>query len=398
MILMAMDRASVRQFDKDGRLHVTVTNISKATVNPYRGGEIPGWEALGLDADRVYMLLRHPDELAEAASTFNNLPVLNCHVPVSAGDHQPDCVVGSTGTDGVFTDPYLQNSAVVWAQDSIDLINSDEQRQWSCGYYYDADMTPGNYRGLQYDGIMRNIVGNHVALVAEGRAGPDVVVGDASMLKSRKALMLSGAIAALIRPRLAADAKIDFTSELAGVTAATLPANRDKIAARVLQLVEGKLAADSALTLADVLVAFDAVADLADKAEDEDDEDDDKAKDADIDAEDEDDDAPKPGGMDAATIRADTIAEMNAIHAAARAVEPFVGALDVMPATAAAVYKLALDAAGVDLAGVHTSAYGALVKLLPAPSTTVAPVLAADASTLSDFRARFPGAATLRRS
>ena len=39
-------------------------------------------------------------------------------------------------------------------------------------------MTPGDYQGEPYDGLMRDIVGNHVALVREGRAGADVVVGD----------------------------------------------------------------------------------------------------------------------------------------------------------------------------------------------------------------------------
>lgn len=39
-ILFALDRDTVRTIDADGRLHVAVTNISKATVNPYRGKEI----------------------------------------------------------------------------------------------------------------------------------------------------------------------------------------------------------------------------------------------------------------------------------------------------------------------------------------------------------------------
>ncbi|MFY3690853.1 DUF2213 domain-containing protein, partial [Achromobacter xylosoxidans] len=45
---LAFDRATVRRIDVDGRMHVEISNISKATVNPYRGSEIPDWEALGL--------------------------------------------------------------------------------------------------------------------------------------------------------------------------------------------------------------------------------------------------------------------------------------------------------------------------------------------------------------
>jgi hypothetical protein len=44
-------------------------------------------------------------------------------------------------------------------------------------------MTPGTYGGIKYDGVMRDIVGNHVALVEEGRAGADVHVGDAALPK-----------------------------------------------------------------------------------------------------------------------------------------------------------------------------------------------------------------------
>jgi hypothetical protein len=128
---LAFDRASVRTYDRDGRLHVEITNISKAAVNPYIGREIPDWKALGLDPDRVYKLLRDPDELAKAAPTFNNIPVLSRHKAVTADDHQPDLVIGSTGTDAAFEAPYLRNSLVLWARDAIDDVES-EVKEKSC--------------------------------------------------------------------------------------------------------------------------------------------------------------------------------------------------------------------------------------------------------------------------
>lgn len=176
--VLAFDRATVRTVDQDGRLHVEITNISKANICPYKGSEIPGADELGLEADRVYYLLRDPQELAKAAPTFNNLPLLSEHIPVSAEDPQKDVVVGSTGTDAVFVAPYLRNSLVVWDKEAIDGVESKEQQEISCAYHYVADMTPGVFDGKSYDGVMRNIRGNHVALVAAGRAGPDVVVGD----------------------------------------------------------------------------------------------------------------------------------------------------------------------------------------------------------------------------
>ncbi len=177
---IALDRASpVRDYDRDGRLHVRVANISKANICAYLGREIPEAERFGLDPNRTYQLLRHPQELETAAPTFNNLPLLSRHVPVSAENHAPELVVGSTGTDATFEAPYLKNSLVIWAADAIAAIDSGEQRQLSAAYHYRADMTPGTYEGTHYDGVMRDIVGNHVAIVSLGRSGSDVVIGDA---------------------------------------------------------------------------------------------------------------------------------------------------------------------------------------------------------------------------
>lgn len=202
--MMAFDRQSARSIDADGRLHVSKTNISKAVVNPYYGREIPGWQQLGLDGDKVYRLYRDPDELAKGASTFNNLPILNKHIPVTVDAPQKDNVVGSIGSDVVFDAPYLQASLCIWDAAAIAGVESEKQCELSCGYRYDPDMTPGTTSGGEaYDGVMRNIRGNHLALVEVGRAGPDVVVADSSpfhkpketpamkMTKLGKALALS---------------------------------------------------------------------------------------------------------------------------------------------------------------------------------------------------------------
>lgn len=253
---LALDRASVRRIDDDGRLHVEITNISKANICPYNGSEIPGCEALGLDPNRVYHLLRDPAELAKAAPTFNNIPLLSEHVPVNAVDHHPELVIGSTGTDAVFQEPYLRNSLVAWAKQAIDDIESEKKKELSSAYRYDADMTPGTYQGEHYDGVMRNIVGNHVAIVSEGRAGPDVVVGDSKLedrtmskknLLSSTAMVAKGALLAYLPPKLAADKKIDLTPILSAVNAKNWKASKAKIATDIKTGANGKLAKDATL-------------------------------------------------------------------------------------------------------------------------------------------------------
>lgn len=270
--IFAFDRGSVRDFDADGRMHVRTANVSKATVNPYLGSEIPDYEELGLNPNRIYKLLRHPEELAKAAATFNNLPLLDDHVAVNAQDHQPDRVVGSLGTHATYEHPFLKNNLVVWAKHAIDGIESDEQRELSSSYRYRADMTPGEYEGEHYDGVMRDIVGNHVALVKKGRAGSDVVVGDSQLQESntmktkltRSGLFAMSAIAAATTPLLAKDAALDLsviTSKF--VPGKSLKDQRDVIVAGLKTLKLAKDAnLDGVIGLLDKLDAKSVDADL----------------------------------------------------------------------------------------------------------------------------------------
>ena len=93
---IAMDRASVRTIDADGRMHIAMSHISKANVCVYYGYEIPNSEKLGLDAGKMYKLLRDPEELKKAAPTFNRIPILDDHVPVYAKAPQKDSIVGTS--------------------------------------------------------------------------------------------------------------------------------------------------------------------------------------------------------------------------------------------------------------------------------------------------------------
>lgn len=265
---IALDRASVRRIDQDGHLHVERTPISKANVCPYLGREIPKFEELGLDPERTYQLYRHPDELTRGAASFSGKPVMMVHKPVSAAEHPRELTVGSVGDDVAFEAPYLMAPLHVHDGEAIGLIQSDQQKQLSSAYRYRADMTPGQTpQGEPYDGVMRDIVANHVAIVKEGRAGPDVVVGDSKetltmskIVLTRKAALLQGALTAYLMPKLATDAKIDIGPLLVGVTSKNFATKRPGISAGLTKLTAGKLAADAKLDGLDkFLLAFDAV-------------------------------------------------------------------------------------------------------------------------------------------
>ena len=54
----------------------------------------------------------------------------------------------------------------------------EEKRELSLGYSCVYEWTPGVFEGQPYDAIQRKLRGNHLALVREGRMGPEVAVLD----------------------------------------------------------------------------------------------------------------------------------------------------------------------------------------------------------------------------
>lgn len=383
---LAQDR-SLRSYDQDGRLHVESSNISKATVNPYYGSEIPNYRQLGLEPKKVYYLLRDPEELEKAAPTFNNLPLLNKHIPVSADEPQKEVIAGTTGSDTVFEDGYLKCSLAVWDAEAIAGIESGEQVELSSAYRYTADMTAGEFEGRHYDGVMRDIVGNHVALVDVGRAGRDVVVSDADPFHERKTMKLkAGAkarIQAAVQPLLAQDAELS-PDELLQVIGSL---NN-----------EVQTAQDDGKELPP-----ENVENVGTDGDGQDDGENNSAE-PEKTAEDEAPEAPEGGApkpaqdaaiskmaMDAAIQKA-VAAERKraqALAAAQREVAHIVG--DVAMDNAADVYKFALEQSGIDVTGVHPSAYRAMVGMLGKPKQP----MAQDAAKTAE---QFPGLSRIRKA
>ena len=385
---LAQDR-SLRSYDQDGRLHVESSNISKATVNPYYGSEIPNYQQLGLDPKKVYYLLRDPEELEKAAPTFNNLPLLSKHIPVSADEPQKEVIAGTTGSDTVFEDGYLKCSLAVWDAEAIAGIESGEQVELSSAYHYTADMTAGEFEGGHYDGVMRDIVGNHVALVDVGRAGRDVVVSDADPFYERKTMKLkAGAkarIQAAVQPLLAQDAELSPDELLQVIGSLTNevqtaeddgedlpPENVENVGTDEDEPEDGK--------------NNPTPAEPEEPAED-------KAP------EDPEGGAPKPAqdaaiskmAMDAAIKRAVEAERKRsqALATAQREVAHIVG--DVAMDNAADVYKFALEQSGIDVTGVHPSAYRAMVGMLGKPKQP----MAQDAAKTAE---QFPGLSRIRKA
>lgn len=363
-------------------MHVDVANISKAMVCPYYGYEIPKYQELGLDPDRIYQLYRDPAELAAAADTFKRIPLLIIHKAVSAEEPEQMLVVGCTGDNVSFELPYLKASLSVWTDEAIKLIESKSKEELSCGYYYRCDLTPGVADGVPYDGVMRDMYGNHVAIVEEGRCGPDVIVPDElpTELKHMRRTKLIAALASFFKPDadlIAVDAVIKSLATSAADSDLTDKEKKDaEDAALAIKRAGG--AADAELTDEEKEEAREKAKDK--KAKDKaakDAKDAKAAKDAARRARDDDPDHREDFSEDAQTVTVDqmnaaiatkskeavkeAIARTEALHAARREVEPVCGhcALD----SADAVYAYALKQLGVETKDIHASAYPAMLKM-----------------------------------
>ncbi|MBM5556664.1 DUF2213 domain-containing protein [Klebsiella quasipneumoniae] len=382
---LAFDCASVRTIDANGRLQISRTNISKANVNGYYGREIPRSEELGLEPNKLYRLWRHPDELRKAAKTFNNIPVLSKHIPDFPNDPPNEFRVGVTHSNAEFDGTYLTVGMSIWDNSAIAGIESGEQRELSASYKYVADMTPGvTPDGEPYDGVMRDIFGNHEALVPDGRAGPDVLVADSlppelnHMRKHKVA-----AIRATLKPLLAQDA--DLEAEVRKALLALDEAEKE-------DEKENKPADDE----------DDDEKDKKKTADDEDDEEDKDKKKTAEDEDDEEDDKVSKTAMDSAIrLAADSATKKAAenfrkIREAEQVVRPLIGDVVAMD-SAEDVYRTALEQSGVDIAGVHPSAYPAMVKMAISQKESSRPVIAQDSASVSEFEKAFPTAGKLKR-
>lgn len=394
---LAFDRATVRSFDKDGRLHIELTPISKANICPYYGREIPNSRSLGLQPDKVYYLLRDPKELAKAATTFNNIPLLNEHIPVTAADPQKMAVVGSTGTDAEFDGTYLKNSLVVWDADSIAGIETDEKKELSSAYRYVADMTPGVHEGQQYDGVMRDIVGNHVALVIEGRAGSDVVVGDSIPTGMKSMSELTKKLMAIITPMLASDEKPeDVEKKVQKVVEdeATQAEKDNESEAERLKREEKELKEREERERKDRERDR-----MAGDSETEEEKKEREAKEKA--AKDEEDKA----AMDAALIRKaeeNVMGRIRQANEARECVRSLVGDVSLVAMDSAeSIYRFALDSIGADHKGVHPSALKSMVEFAINQKSEVRKptnVIGMDSAATNSFAKAFPGATKMKRS
>ena len=114
--------------------------------------------------------LRLPEEVFDPASleSYEGKPVIVTH---EAGYVSKDNVeqeyIGTVLSKGYRDGEHVRAKIIIHNTGSLDC----GLRELSLGYKTETDETPGEWEGQPYDAIQRNIRINHLALVANARAG-----------------------------------------------------------------------------------------------------------------------------------------------------------------------------------------------------------------------------------
>ncbi len=161
-------------------------NLSRTGLQEYRAGEL-GLTGDGIDANKMIRLHRPAEEVfaPEALASFADKPITLQHPPKEVNaETWSDYAVGDV-RDVASSAQHMTGTLIVRDKAAVTAV-VDGTKQLSCGYGFDLDMTPGKTGdGQAYDGVQRNIRGNHIAIVDYARGGPACRIADSNPIKER---------------------------------------------------------------------------------------------------------------------------------------------------------------------------------------------------------------------
>ena len=162
--------------DNNGFWEIKHNPISKVGVFPYLGRSISD----ECEPNKVYYVYRPASTLSQSVDTWDNppKPFINDHEMLGEGFSKiDDRPVQGVIHNPVFEDDVLYADISVYSE-SLKKKIEDGKKELSLGYFCKYRKEKGVYKGQTYDFIQEDMVGNHIALVDNGRCGSDVKVFD----------------------------------------------------------------------------------------------------------------------------------------------------------------------------------------------------------------------------
>lgn len=169
------DTALISKISKDpntGFLHAKNVPIARVGVFPYRTVN-----------DDVVMEAKLPTELLSDSTveSANNKPITDGHpTELVTADNSKELMKGFTAENAHVDGDMVKVDMTITDADLIKEIGNGKE-ELSIGFKTEVVPVQGEYQGVHYDSVQKNIQINHIAVVDKGRAGHSVrITGDSA--------------------------------------------------------------------------------------------------------------------------------------------------------------------------------------------------------------------------
>jgi 8-oxo-dGTP pyrophosphatase MutT (NUDIX family) len=182
--LLGANAMDFREYDQNNWFQVLDNPLSKVGVYQYSEASI----TKGGDRNKMVGVYRPAEELGseECVNSFRLMPWTDDHPSDLFGDKsqgyastEEKGVRGVIGEQVYFKGDTLYGNLKVFSEDLARKIASGK-RELSCGYHCEFVPQEGVFEGTPYQYVQRNMRGNHISSVKEGRMGSGVRVLDSA--------------------------------------------------------------------------------------------------------------------------------------------------------------------------------------------------------------------------
>ncbi|SFP18487.1 DUF2213 domain-containing protein [Salibacterium halotolerans] len=174
MKLHRYDRAKILSHDESDEGFLTVRAVvTKPGVYPYQSSD-----------GTIQQELKHPEDI------YSDLTIRSCNAKPVTDDHPSEAVgvdnIQALGRGLSHNDASVQNGGIMVSftitdKSLIDKVLEGDKREISLGFMTDLVSEQGQYEGQNYQFRQTNVEVNHIAIVDQGRVGPEAAIrGDSS--------------------------------------------------------------------------------------------------------------------------------------------------------------------------------------------------------------------------